>query len=482
MKPYYLLITILFTFFCTSVARATDYNIVKFGAVGNGIVMNTVYIQTAIDNCAQTGGGRVIIPEGGFLTGSLKLKSGVELYLNKGAVLLGSAKWDDYEKNANYALILAKNQHHISIKGLGMIDGQGRELAAYIIQMWKQGLLKENKGTNRPDEKYRPEIIEFENCRDIHISGIVLKDASCWVQTYRKCQDLEIKGIKVNSTAYWNNDGLDIVDCRNVRISDCLINSADDGICLKSEDSTLLCKNISIKKCRIRSSASALKFGTASFGGFQDIKVQNLYVYDTYRSAIALECVDGGILKNVYISHVKAENTGNAIFLRLGKRNKGKRTSRIENVNISNVEAFIPENKPDKGYEMEGPVDKELYNTLPSSIVGLPGHLITNVSLNHISIHYPGGITNKVLRIGKSDIPKVPERANNYPEFSMFGELPAWGLYLRHVQGISLKNIKLTLNIEDYRPPFVKDDVQKMVVKHILVNGIKQTIDIPAGQ
>ncbi len=482
MKPCYLLITILFTFFCTSAAWATDYNIVKFGAVGNGIVMNTVYIQTAIDKCARTGGGRVIIPEGRFLTGSLELKSGVELYLNKGAVLLGSAKWDDYEKNANYALILAKNQHHISIKGLGMIDGQGRELAAYIIQMWKQGLLKENKGTNRPDEKYRPEIIEFENCQDIHISGIVLKDASCWVQTYRKCQDLEIKGIKVNSTAYWNNDGLDIVDCRNVRISDCRINSADDGICLKSEDSTLLCKNISIKKCRIRSSASALKFGTASFGGFQDIKVQNLYVYDTYRSAIALECVDGGVLKNVYISHAKAENTGNAIFLRLGKRNKGKRISRIENVNISNVEAFIPENKPDKGYEMEGPVDKELYNTLPSSIVGLPGHLITNVSLNHISIHYPGGINDKVLRIDKSDIHKVPERVNNYPEFSMFGELPAWGFYLRHVQGILLKNIKLTLNIEDYRPPFVKDDVQKMVVKHILVNGIKQTIDISAGQ
>lgn len=109
MKPCYLLITILFTFFCTSAAWATDYNIVKFGAVGNGIVMNTVYIQTAIDKCARTGGGRVIIPEGRFLTGSLELKSGVELYLNKGAVLLGSAKWDDYEKNANYALILAKN-------------------------------------------------------------------------------------------------------------------------------------------------------------------------------------------------------------------------------------------------------------------------------------------------------------------------------------------------------------------------------------
>lgn len=116
--------------------------------------------------------------------------------------------------------------------------------------------------------------------------------------------------------------------------------------------------------------------------------------------------------------------------MRLGKRNKGKRISRIENVNISNVEAFIPENKQDKGYEMEGPVDKELYNTLPSSIVGLPGHLITNVILNHISIHYPGGVNNKVLRIGNSDIHDVPERANGYPEFSMFGELPAWGFYL----------------------------------------------------
>ncbi len=472
------LMLILAMAFCTIKVKARDYNIVKFGAVGNGLVMNTISIQKAIDKCAEDGGGRVIIPAGKFLTGSLHLRSGVGLYLNKGAILWGSTNRNDYEREFFYALILARDQHHISIKGLGIIDGQGRELAANVVQMWKQGLLKENKGTNRPDEKYRPGIIDFEDCRDVQISGIVLKDASCWVQTYRNCTDLKIDHIKVNSTAYWNNDGLDIVDCRNVSISNCNINSADDGICLKSEDSTLLCRNISIKKCRIRSSASALKFGTASYGGFQDITVRNLYVYDTYRSAIALECVDGGVLKNVFISRVKAVNTGNAIFLRLGKRNADKRAGRMENVRISKLNAVIPNSKPDKGYKMEGPVDKESYNTLPSSIVGLPGFLISNVSLNHINIHYQGGLNKQVSRINKSDINKVPEKAGNYPEFSMFGELPAWGFYLRHVNGITFNNIKLSCEKEDYRPPFILDDVKEPVIKDLTVNGAKQNMDM----
>jgi len=127
---------------------------------------------------------------------------------------------------------------------------------------------------------------------------------------------------------------------------------------------------------------------------------------------------------------------------------------------------------------MEGPVDKESYNTLPSSIVGLPGFLISNVSLNHINIHYQGGLNKQVSRINKSDINKVPEKACNYPGFSMFGELPAWGFYLRHVNGITFNNIKLSCEKEDYRPPFILDDVKEPVIKDLTVNGVKQNMDM----
>jgi polygalacturonase len=455
---------------------AQNVNVKQFGAVGDGKTMDTKAIQQAIDACNKKGGGKVVIPIGTFLSGSIYLRSGVELYLSKGAVLLGSSKPADYEKHVNYALILAGGQHDIGIKGEGTVDGQGRELAQNVIKLWKAGLLKDNTGKDRPDEKYRPQIIDLEKCSNVTVSGITIKNSSCWVQTYDKCTNLIIDHIKVNSTAYWNNDGIDIVDCYKARITNCDINSADDGICLKSGDSTASCNDIYIGDCRIRSSASALKFGTASTGGFQHIKVRNLTIFDTYRSAIALECVDGGFIKDIDIQNVKATNTGNGIFIRLGKRRKDRPMGMIDSVLIKNVEVHIPAIKPDKGYETEGPLDKEHYNTLPSSIVGLPGGKIDHIKLENINLYYEGRSKTEYAYRPIDSLSAVPERPANYPEFTMFGELPAWGFYIRHAGSVTLKNVNVVCSNADYRPAIVADEVVYLKVVRLRVDskGVKK--------
>ncbi|NJN35386.1 MAG: hypothetical protein HC817_15155 [Saprospiraceae bacterium] len=252
--------------------------ITDFGAIGDGTTLNSAAIQRAIDACAGKKNRRVIVPKGTFLTGSIILKSGVTLEITEGGILLGSAKRDDYLKNDWYALILAKGQKHIRIVGKGTIDGQGTALANDVERMRRAGLIKNVKPYNRPDENHRPQIIEMTDCQYVRVEGITIKNAACWVQTYHNCADLTFRHLRVESLAYWNNDGIDLVDCRHVRLTDCFFNTADDGICLKSQDVNRLCEDIYVARCTVRSSASAFKLGTASYGGFRDIRVKNLHV------------------------------------------------------------------------------------------------------------------------------------------------------------------------------------------------------------
>jgi hypothetical protein len=311
--------------------------------------------------------------------------------------------------------------------------------------------------------------IYFRGCRNVLIKGITLKDPGSWNQTYDQCKNVSIDGITVDSKSYWNNDGVDIVDCDTVRISNSYFDAADDGICLKSHSPDFICQNVYIHNNTIRTSANGIKFGTASLGGFRNIKIINNLVFDTYRSAITFAAVDGGIVENVIVDSLRSINTGNVIFLRIGERTAGKK-GKMSNISISNIYAEVPSSKPDAGYNYEGPVEDMPRNISPASIVGLPDAFIENVTLKNIEILYPGGGNAAFARVGLDELDKVPEMAASYPEFSMFKELPAWGFYIRHAKGISFENITLSCFKKDYRTAVVLDDVCGAKFKSLKVN------------
>ncbi len=455
-------------------AVAGEVNIVSFGAVADGKTMNTKFIQSAIDKVNQNGGGTVIVPEGVFLTGSIVLKTGVELRLEKNAVILGSTNPFDYRVlNRWKALVLADGQENISITGSGTIDGQGRRLALNVDSLFYIGELDSmhyNLRLKRPNEDMRPQNIEMVECKNVTISGITVKNAACWVQTYDKCTNLIIDKIRVESDAYWNNDGIDISDCKNVQITGCYVNSADDGICLKSHSTGYWNDNITISDCTVRSSASAIKFGTASTGGFKNVKIENIKVFDTYRSAIAIESVDGGVLENIEVNNINATNTGNAIFIRLGHRNSDGPVGTLRNVTIKNVKAQIAFDRPDTDYDLRGPDLAFFHNPFPCTIAGIPGHNVENVILENIEITFPGRGNDGLAYLPVNRLKDVPEQEDEYPEFSMFGELPAWAFYVRHVNGLILKNITVKAEAQDYRPAFVFDDVQNLQLDKVVIS------------
>lgn len=442
---------------------AKDYRVSDFGAVADGTTLNTRALQRAIDVIHEEGGGKLIFPLGRYVSGTLHLLSGVTLHLESGAVLLGSNNPYDYDREPglNTAFLLARGQKNIGVTGEGLIDCRGRQTAYNLVDLIHRGLVDDRLGLDRPNESIRPMIFYFRECDGVTVEGISLKNSASWVQTYDQCKNLKIDRINVESNAYWNNDGLDIVDCENVTVTNSYFDASDDAICLKSHSGAHMCRNILIRDNVARSGASGIKFGTVSAGGFKDIRIINNKVYDTYRSAITIQAVDGAKIDNIFVDSLYAIHTGNVIYLRIGDRWSSGRQPSMSNITIQNVYAEVPAGKPDKGYDYEGPQHHMPRNISPCGIVGLSDHDITNVTLRNIKIIYPGGGNPFFAYRGltPAELDSIPEARKSYPEFSQFRELPAWGFYIRHAKNITMDNVQLIAQKPDYRPAIVLDDV-----------------------
>ncbi len=415
---------------------ANDANITGYGAVPGTNKVNTEAIQKAIDYCASTGGGRVTVPAGKFLTGTIKLRSNVELYISKGGVILGSTADKDFVK----ALIYAEGQENISITGEGVIDGQG------TLQHFPRG---SNRHRN----------IMFERCKNINVKDITLKNSSTWVMHLSRSEDVIVRGIRIHSYSNENNDGIDIDNSRNVVIADCILDCEDDVIVIKSGDINYVVENIAVTNCIISTNCNGIKFGTGSRGIFRNVAVSNCVIRkptdvehrkwgkvkgvsgdSVVISGIALEVVDGGLMDQVVISNIAMTGVMTPVFVRLGNRN-GKGV--LKNVMINNITATNE-------------------SMLSSCIVGVPGSYVENITLSNILFNNRGGGTMKEAT------DTVPEKEAAYPENMMFGySLPAYGLYLRHARNVVIENMRLQLQQQDYRPAIVADDCY-----NVRINGL----------
>ncbi|MHC4084742.1 MAG: glycoside hydrolase family 28 protein [Planctomycetota bacterium] len=430
-------ITLLCLFTTASVFGAENiYDVRDYGAKPDGKTMSTKSIQKAIDECAKQGGGTVYFPPGTFLSGTIYMKSKVTLRLDTGSTLLGSKNLKDYPPTVqafrsytdNYtdkSLIYGEKLQHIAITGNGTIDGQG---AAF-------------KGPY----KVRPYMIRIIQCQNVLVKDVAITNSPMWVQHYLACDDVRIDGVTVRSRVNSNNDGINIDCCHRAIISNCNIISGDDAIVLKST-AARSCRNVTVSNCVLSSLCNGLKMGTESNGGFQNIVMTGCSIYDTRLAGIALEIVDGGTMDRVVISNITMNGVGAPIFLRLGNRARPFKKDMekpeigvMRNVTISNIEATGA-------------------NPTGCAISGLPGHPIENLTISNARLSFAGGGT-------KNDAARaIPEKPTAYPEYSMFGTLPAYGLYCRHVKGLKLRNIQLQLAKSDKRNALVADDCENLSI------------------
>ena len=465
--------TLLAALLCIcAAASAKDYYAADFGAVADGHTLNTASIQAAIDFASRNGGGRVILTSGNYVCGSIYLKNDVELHLEDGATLLGSLNPWDYVKDGYIkwtAFIFAVKQDNIALTGKGVIDCRGFDVANAMVQYIHRGLFDDPLKLDRPQEANRPENIHFRECKGVTIKDITLKNPACWTQQYELCENLVIDGITVDAKAYWNNDGLDVVDCRNVVVRNCYIDSTDDAYCFKSHHADGVSENVLVEHCIGRSSANGIKFGTMTLGTFKHFVFKDMTIFDTYRSAITIASVDGGDVEDVVVDGLRSIHTGNPIFIRTGLRRGDQDKACLKDVVIRNVYAEVPIDKPDAGYNYEGPVEDLPRNVCPSSIIGVPGIRIQNVRLENVELVYPGKANELYARRGHTpeELDAIPDLVKSYPEFSNWKELPAWGFFIRHADGIVFDNVTMKVLDADYRPAIVSDDVNGLTLRNV---------------
>jgi Glycosyl hydrolases family 28 len=415
------------------VGRA-GFNVRQFGAAGDGKRLETKVLQRAIDQCAQAGGGTVWFPAGVYRSGTLRLRSRVTLHLEAGAVLLGSQRLEDYPSNVptlrsytdNYterSLLYGEGLESVAIEGRGTIEGQGAAFPGPY--------------------KTRPYLIRLVSCRGIAVTDVTLRDSPMWVQHYLGCDQVRLEGLTVRSRVNQNNDGIDIDACRRVRIANCDISSGDDALVLKS---TLdrPCEDVVVSNCVLSSNCNAFKLGTESNGGFQNIAVSNCAIYDTRLAGLALELVDGGLLERVSISNVTMRRVSCPIFVRLGNRGRPFKAGmanpgqgHLRNLSLSHVRA-------------------DGANAIGCSITGQPGRPAEDVALEDIQLTFAGGGEGEATRT------ETPEYAAQYPEYSMFGSLPAYGLYCRHLRGLRLRDVRVGWVEPEARPSLVCDEVEDL--------------------
>jgi hypothetical protein len=452
-----------------------DYNILDYGAVGNGSTLNTAAIQSTIDACSNSGGGRVIIPSGKYLSGTILLKSNVELYFEHSSTLLGSPRIDDYpmqpipryrsirDEKGYCALIYAEGIENIALTGNGTIDGQGQ--------------FQKKRGVNEDSSSiFRSRNITFISCRHVRIEGLNINNSGTWNQHYLNCEDVIVRNVTVDNHCNYTNDAITIDGCRRFIVSDCTFDTDDDGITFKSTG-TAPCEDILISNCIVSSYCNAIKAGTESTGGFRNINISNCIVkpsrstkapiYDTPRigiTGLSLIIVDGGTMEGISVNNLTIYGTMTPIYIRLGNRAR-KYTKdapvpivgKINNISINNVVAY--------GAGSWG-----------SSITGIPGYTVKNISLSNVQLFTNGG-----LKQGDFN-DSVAEDERGYPQPTVWGNLPASGLYIRHAEGISVHNVVFGIEKPDERVPVIADDVSGLQISVSRLSGFVNFVPFVKGR
>lgn len=444
--------------------EAVMYNVKNFGAVGDGVQLDSPFIQKAIDICADQGGGTVVIGPGTYLCGTMHMRSHVHVLIEKGALILGSRNMEDFdpfEEPTEYCAYQDRSHsyfHHslfhadgacdIALTGFGTIDMQS---------VWE---VYETPDDGRWCRACK--IVAFKNCENVKIRDLTMKNATDLAVYVAGCENVIISGLDLTV----HIDGISPDSCKNVVISDCIVDAGDDGIVAKCSYTLGKLKsmeNLVIANCIVKSRCNGIKFGTESNSAFLNTTITGCAVYDTQLSGIALEAIDGARLEGFSISNISMRNVGNPLLMMVLNRARGPegtQIGQIKNVSISNMTITGPYEPWDAiaqnywAYEKNQPTIRP--QTYPFILVGQEDSIIRNVSLSNIQFTAEGGGT----AADRERI--VPDLRDGYPECRALGEkTPVYGMVARFVDNLKLYNVEFSTEKEDARDAVYLDAVTR---------------------
>ena len=423
-------------------------NVSDYGALGDGRTVNTKTIQKAIDDCYESGGGKVLFSNGNYVTGTLFLKSNVILHIEVGATLSGSTKISDYSPNVfrnQYAgephmdrcLIFAENAKNIGIEGKGKVYGQGE---------------KSNFPNPGDPNKYRPMLIRFLKCENVSLQNVVLLNPACWTVAMIYCKRINVQGITISSRVNGNGDGLDFDGCEYVTINNCVFDTSDDSICLQASSKDYPCRFFTITNCIMSSHWAGMRIGMLSIGDFYDVTVDNCVFYNITDAALKIQMNEGGRMENFIFSNLIMKEVTRAVLMTFNNHTVYV-DGPTEPAPMQTMKNFMFSN-----FRVEtSSIRKDDVKPL-ILITGLPGHNIENLTFCNFNMTGPGGGTNS-----DGKLRSIPELDRIRPEFFQFGKVvPSYGIYARHVKGLYLDNMVMNTETPDSRPAVICDDVIDM--------------------
>lgn len=432
------------------------YNVKDYGAAGDGNSLDTRAIQQAIDACSALQGGTVYFPNGTYVTGTLHMRSNVTLYLEVSAVVLGSPNIEDYttdthkqryehESYMDRCLIYAEHAENIGFMGSGTIDGQGEVFP-------------------NPGNHQRPMLMRFLYCRNIRINSLRLRRPASWTSAFILCDSIFADSLDIHSWANSNGDGMDFDSCQNVFVSNSKFDTSDDSICLQNSEKNHSCKNVVINNCVMTSQWAAIRIGMMSSGDIEDVTISNCVFHDIRCSGFKIQSCEGGHIRNMLFENIRMRNVPRPIFLTLNNFRMGvdsplfvPETGSISGLQFNNISVT---NDPDQEIHLDSGI----------VIVGIPGHVIENISIHNFDYMLTGG----GKRIEGTN-PEVPEIIHCRPEASVFVEgLPAYALYARHAREIAIHHLRIRILEKDERPAMVFSDIVNLEVEGFKVAGDKK--------
>ena len=469
MRSSYLVAALVLAALTNVRAQPQRFNVANYGAKADGRTNDTAAINKAIEAAKAAGGGTVVFHSGTYVACGIRLENHVALFLDHAATIEAGApdvspcdapepnEWDKYQdfghSHWHNSLIWGENLDDVAIYGTGTIHGRA---------------LNRSANANSPAGTGN-KAIALKNSRNVTIRDITIRHGGHFAILATGVDNLTVDNVKMDT----NRDGIDVDACRNVRLSNMTVNSPfDDGICLKSSYGLGVARatdNVTITNCQVsgydegtyldgtfkrtvkyggardRGPTGRIKFGTESSGGFRNITITNS-VFD-YCRGLAIESVDGGPIEDVTIDNITMRDISNApIFVRRGNRARTPGEPPpgvIRRVTISNV------------------VASGVSGAHGILISGIPGYPIEDLRLNNIRVHYAGGGT-------AADAALVPEeKEKEYPEPDMFGRMPAYALFARHVAGLDVRDADFTFETPELRPAIQLQDAVRVDLDHI---------------
>jgi glycosyl hydrolase family 28 len=446
-------------------AGARVYDVRSFGAKGDGVTLDTAAVQAAVDAAHKDAGGVVLVPAGDFLVGTLELKSHVTLRLAAKGRLLGSASIDHYSPgkgiprgNGNIVLLYAADAENVAIEGPGTVDGQGAKFYTGRGDMTGPGQ-DSSQGYFQ-----RPHLAVFYRCRNLRLRDVFLTASAYHCVRILQCTDVHADGVRIHNRVNKNNDGFHFNSSEYVHIANCDVRCQDDACALFGSN-----KFVTITNSTFSTRWSVFRFGG---GEPENIAVSNCVIYETYGCPIKIRMGRGSRMENVTFSNLILKDVTGPISIGLGAgtprpgQSPTAQSERppgiIRNLRFDGIRATVVS---EGRQHADLPFKSEFRpgETRTCIVVnGAGGGLIEGIALRDVHVAFGGGGTTDEARR------EVPMMAGEYFEI---GTPPAYGLYARNVQGLTLDNVRFTVATPDRRPAVVLKCVVDAVVSGLSAHG-----------